>query len=73
MTTSLTTHLPNTVAPYLLRRGEGKRYLFGKQLATVIANFQSTGDILSAAILSGPKGNRSHCIRIRTPMNLFLY
>ncbi|MGV7116579.1 quercetin 2,3-dioxygenase [Paenibacillus kyungheensis] len=55
-TTSLITHLPDTLAPYLLRRGEGQRYLFGKQLATVIANFQSTGDILSAAIISGPKG-----------------
>lgn len=57
MTTStLITHLPDQKMPYLLRKGDGKRYLFGNQVATVIANAASTGDIFAAAVIGGPKG-----------------
>ncbi|MEW4369939.1 quercetin 2,3-dioxygenase [Paenibacillus kandeliae] len=57
MTTStLITHLPKESIPYLLRRGEGERYLFGNQVATIIANEQSTGGTFAAAIIGGAKG-----------------
>ncbi|WP_046226281.1 quercetin 2,3-dioxygenase [Paenibacillus dauci] len=55
-TTQLITHLPQEKMPYLLRRGDGERYLFGNQVATIIANAESTGDIFSAAVIGGPKG-----------------
>ncbi|MFD1887959.1 quercetin 2,3-dioxygenase [Paenibacillus wenxiniae] len=56
MTTPLTTHLPHEKMPYLLRRGEGKRYLFGNQVATIIADAASTGQMLSAVVIGGAKG-----------------
>ncbi|WPP39439.1 quercetin 2,3-dioxygenase [Paenibacillus hunanensis] len=56
MTTSLTTQLPQEKMPYLLRRGEGKRYLFGNQVATIIADAASTGNMLSAVVIGGAKG-----------------
>lgn len=49
--------LPDQKVPYLIRSGEGERYLFGKQLATVIANSKSTEGLLEIVSLSGGKGD----------------
>ncbi|MBD5001404.1 quercetin 2,3-dioxygenase, partial [Xanthomonas citri pv. citri] len=38
MKTLCTHSLPKEKMPYLLRSGEGERYLFGRQVATVMAN-----------------------------------
>jgi quercetin 2,3-dioxygenase len=48
--------LPGTQTPYLLRCGEGERYLVGSQLATVIARPQDTRGLLECVIWSGGKG-----------------
>ncbi len=56
MTTTLPTYLPEQKMPYLLRRGEGRRYLLGNQVATIIADAASTGHVLSAAVIGGSKG-----------------
>lgn len=45
MKTLCTHSLPKEKMPYLLRSGEGERYLFGRQVATVMANGRSTGDL----------------------------
>ncbi len=47
--------LPKEKMPYLLRGGEGERYLFGRQVATVMANAKSTGDLFEIVLLSGEK------------------
>lgn len=47
--------LPNSNVPYLLKSGEGERYLFGRQLATIIASGESTGNLVEMVILSGGK------------------
>ncbi len=44
--------LPKEKMPYLLRSGEGERYLFGRQVATVMANGRSTGDLFEIVLLS---------------------
>lgn len=49
--------LPKEKVPYLLRSGEGERYLFGRQVATVLANGKSTGDLFEIVLLSGGKGD----------------
>lgn len=49
--------LPKEKVPYLLRSGEGGRYLFGRQVATVMANGKSTGDLFEIVLLSGGKGD----------------
>ncbi|TDO15542.1 quercetin 2,3-dioxygenase [Bacillus subtilis] len=49
--------LPKEKMPYLLRSGEGERYLFGRQVATVMANAKSTGDLFEIVLLSGGKGD----------------
>lgn len=41
MKTLCTHSLPKEKMPYLLRSGEGERYLFGRQVATVMANGRS--------------------------------
>ncbi len=56
MSVSLTTELPEEKKPYLLRSGDGRRYVFGQQVATVIADFKSTGDVLELTTISGGKG-----------------
>lgn len=50
-------HLPDQQMPYLMRNGEGDRYILGRQLATVIANGTSTGNLVELVILSGGKGD----------------
>jgi quercetin 2,3-dioxygenase len=50
--------LPGTKLPYFLRAGVGEKYLFGGQLATMIAREQDTAGLLEAVILSGGKGSR---------------
>jgi quercetin 2,3-dioxygenase len=49
--------LPDHKMPYLIRNGEGERYLFGRQLATIIANGKSTDNLVEMVILSGGKGD----------------
>ena len=56
MTTSDGRSLPGTCAPYLIRDGEGERYLVGSQLATVIARPEDTAGRLECVIWSGGKG-----------------
>ncbi|MDA7027158.1 quercetin 2,3-dioxygenase [Bacillus sp. CLL-7-23] len=47
--------LPKEKMPYLLRSGEGERYLFGRQVATVMADGESTGNLFEVVMLSGGK------------------
>ena len=56
MTTSDGRSLPGACAPYLIRDGEGERYLVGSQLATVIARPEDTAGRLECVIWSGGKG-----------------
>ncbi|MBT2648607.1 quercetin 2,3-dioxygenase [Bacillus sp. ISL-34] len=55
--TSLVNKLPEEKLPYILRNGEGPRYLFGRQVATVMANGKSTGDMFEIVLFSGGKGD----------------
>ncbi|WP_019393603.1 quercetin 2,3-dioxygenase [Priestia filamentosa] len=54
---TLTSKLPKEKVPYLLRNGEGPRYLFGRQVATIMANGKSTGDMFEIVLLAGGKGD----------------
>lgn len=54
---SLMSKLPEEKIPYLLKNGEGPRYLFGRQVATIIANGKSTGDMFEIVLLAGGKGD----------------
>jgi quercetin 2,3-dioxygenase len=47
--------LPEEKAPYLLRSGEGKRYLLGRQVAIVMADAKSTGNVFEMVLISGGK------------------
>lgn len=49
--------LPKEKKPYLLRSGEGNRYLFGRQVATVMADAKSTGNLFEMVLVSGGKGD----------------
>ena len=49
--------LPDYKMPYMLKNGEGERYLFGRQLATIIANGMSTDNLVEMVIISGGKGD----------------
>ncbi|MFS0644068.1 quercetin 2,3-dioxygenase [Siminovitchia sp. 179-K 8D1 HS] len=53
----LVNKLPDQKIPYLIRSGEGDRYVFGRQLATIIANGTSTENLVELVILSGGKGD----------------
>ncbi|KKI89453.1 quercetin 2,3-dioxygenase [Bacillus sp. SA1-12] len=55
MTSILTNMLPQEKTPYLLRSGEGNRYLLGRQVATVMADANSTGNIFEMVLISGGK------------------
>lgn len=55
--TTLISKLPEEKTPYLLRNGEGPRYLFGRQVATIMANGKSTGDMFEIVLLAGGKGD----------------
>ncbi len=57
MTNPTLYRLPAESIPYLLPAGEGDRYLFGTQLATVIASAKSTGGLFELVVLSGGKDN----------------
>src|ERR1700694_3402617 len=61
--------LPGTKLPYFLRAGDGEKYLFGGQLATMIAREQETAGLLEAVILSGGKGSRLPRIGTRSRRN----
>ena len=47
--------LPDEKSPYFLASGEGDRYLFGTQLATVIAPARSSGNVFELVVLEGAK------------------
>lgn len=53
MTSQLSTTLPADKQPYLLRDSEGPRYLFGTQLAAMVATAESTGGLFELVMLSG--------------------
>jgi quercetin 2,3-dioxygenase len=55
-TTSDGRTLPGACAPYLMRDGEGERYLVGSHLATVIARPDDTAARLECVVWSGGKG-----------------
>jgi quercetin 2,3-dioxygenase len=57
MTNRLSTALPADKQPYLLRDSEGPRYLFGTQLAALIATAQSSGGLFELVALSGGVGD----------------
>jgi len=46
-------NLPGAKSPYYLKSGTGERYLFGGQIATILARPQDTGGLLEAAIIAG--------------------
>ena len=58
MENQLLTTVPAEKVPYLLRDSEGPRYLFGTQLAAIIASAQSTGNLFELVLLSGGRGDR---------------
>lgn len=47
--------LPDEKRPYFLSAGEGERYLFDTQLATVLASAKSTGALFELVTVSGAK------------------
>jgi quercetin 2,3-dioxygenase len=47
--------LPGKPSPYKLDAGEGQRFAFGRQLATVIARNEDLGKSMAGTILSGAK------------------
>jgi quercetin 2,3-dioxygenase len=49
--------LPNEKKPYFIRNGEGERYLFGTQIASIVATTASTGDKMEIVLISGGKGD----------------
>lgn len=55
MTNLLKNSLPKEKIPYLLQSGEGERYLFGRQVATIMANAKSTDSLFEMVLLSGGK------------------
>jgi quercetin 2,3-dioxygenase len=55
--TTITSNLPKKQIPYLLRNGQGPKYLFGRQVATIMADAESTGDMFEIVLLSGGKGD----------------
>lgn len=65
--------LPKEKMPYLLRSGQGERYLFGRQVATVMANGKSTGDLFEIVLLSGEKGMPFRFTSTRTHMKGFSF
>ena len=49
--------LPNEKKPYFIKNGEGERYLFGTQVASLVATTESTGDMIEIVQLWGGKGD----------------
>lgn len=49
--------LPDEKNAYFLASGEGERYLFGTQLATLIAPAKSTGHMFELVVVTGAKGD----------------
>src|SRR5579883_2336695 len=49
--------LPGEKRAYFLAAGEGERYVFGTQPATIIAPARSTGSLFELVVLSGGKGD----------------
>jgi len=51
------TGLPNEKKPYLLRSGTGEHRLFGRQVATIMADAASTDNIFGMVLITGGKGD----------------
>ena len=49
-------NLPGTKRAFSLKAGEGDRYIFGSQLATVLARNIDTGGLFEFVVYSGGKG-----------------
>lgn len=49
--------LPGTQMPFHLEFGQGQRFVFGRQMATVIARREDLGIGMASSILSGAKGS----------------
>lgn len=47
--------LPTEKTPYLLRSGDGEHLLFGRQVATIMANAASTDNIFGMVLITGGK------------------
>jgi len=47
--------LPGQQQPYFLESGEGRRYLLGPLLATIIGRRQDTGSLMEGVVLIGAK------------------
>ncbi|GGO01670.1 quercetin 2,3-dioxygenase [Saccharibacillus kuerlensis] len=56
--TQFQTTLPKECKAYLLRRGDGERYVFGRQVATIIADAVSSGGVFELATIAGGKGEQ---------------
>jgi quercetin 2,3-dioxygenase len=48
--------LPGEQQPYFLESGEGRRYLLGSLLATIIGRREDTGSLMEGVVLIGAKG-----------------
>ncbi len=48
--------LPGKPVPYKIDAGQGQRYAFGRQLATVIARSEDIGAAMAGTLLTGAKG-----------------
>lgn len=57
MTYPLSTKLPHFKSSYLIPAGEGDRFVFGTQVASIIATSQSIGELVEVVQLSGGKGD----------------
>ena len=57
MTEPLDDQPPMEQRVYFLNVGSGERYVFGRQLATIIASAKSTGALFELVIVSGGKGD----------------
>ncbi|WP_462409517.1 quercetin 2,3-dioxygenase [Neobacillus sp. Marseille-QA0830] len=57
MVMQLTGKLLKEKMPYYIRNGEGERYLFGTQVASIVATQNSTGDKMEIVQLWGGKGD----------------
>lgn len=49
--------LPGQQQPYFLDAGEGKRYMLGPFLATIIGSQQDTGSLMEGVVLTGAKNS----------------
>lgn len=56
MKNQIISSLPKDGSAYVVKNGEGERYLLGSQIATIIADAESTNHLLNIVVLAGGKG-----------------